>query len=403
LISGGFFLLFLWTIYGNISPVSVYKGVLPDKYLGVSVYLNSTFMDFFSHGMGILADQRVGIFSYAPLYLLMFPGLLLWARKHKRESGLLALLMVVYWGLYAWSRAQEGYCPPGRHLLAIFWIAALFTAVAMTEAKGRWPPRLIKACLALNGLVVALTISDPRLLYHHPARFTALPQAQRSHLLSTLSNSLVDFRKLVPSFADAQRIAWAPLIFFAGVIALVTAVFLIRKPPTHPRKGAWPLSCYSGLILMLSVIVLAYVFFDIQLEEPVNFPQHGYTLYFQDTNNHGPELDGFWTKGGQRTEVLIEAKSPLSSLEVAVGSQVPGKTRVNVGGRHRVAVRKDPAQLSTSLNFPSPPGFPWKGGYLYSVTVYDPVVFVPVARDPRKPDNRRLGVFVRITTHAETH
>ncbi len=396
LLSGGLFLLFLWSLYGNISPVSVYKGTLPDELLGASLYLESNIADFFYGGLGMFFDQRVGIFPYAPIYLLFIPGFILFRRKYKQDAFFLGPLLLIFWIFVSWSNVLSGFCPPGRHMLSIFWIIALFMVVALGQDQSRLKSAIKAIGISLSFVIVFLTILDPKLLYHGPSILFEYNKAIYSRLLVSLSNTFVDLRGFIPSFYDPKKIDWIPLLAWIFIAALVTFIFLKRgKAPDRPRPPR-SLVFHVSYVRAISVLVLAYIFFNIQLSDPVSFREQDCVLYFQDDNHYGKELDGFWTKGGETASVLLYSPDRLASITVDLSSEIRGTTSLSVDRFKRKVLRGRDRYHTASQTFLKPTGFPWKGGYLYSLDVFDSHDFVPFQRDRSVRDNRHLGVFVRI-------
>jgi hypothetical protein len=149
-------------------------------------------------------------------------------------------------------------------------------------------------------------------------------------------------------------------------------------------------------VFLISLLLIAYTFFDIRIDEAIHFESKPYKLYFQDTNNFGQELSGFWTLGQKATEILIKTDIEVSNISVKLSSPVPGKTKVRVGRSRQSPSRNRTEGPEHTLHFPFPAGFPTRDGYLYSIRIQEAGGFYPFRLDPGNQDNRFLGVYVEI-------
>ncbi|MGB8952007.1 MAG: hypothetical protein WCC06_04995 [Candidatus Aminicenantales bacterium] len=89
---------------------------------------------------------------------------------------------------------------------------------------------------------------------------------------------------------------------------------------------------------------------------------------------------------------MIHTPRKAKRISLTVASPVVHQAEVRVGRQERRA-RISPEERWTVL---SPVGFPWKGGYLYSVRVRNSSGFYPFRLERDSTDNRFLGVFVKI-------
>lgn len=401
LVSACLYFFYLWTLYGNFSPSSVYMGTDPARIITPSMLFNDSFAEVFQFGIGIFFDQRIGIFVYAPIYILFLAGIyFLWK---KPTNLVLALLLIFgfYWFFCSLFPYWIGYCPPGRHMLPVLWVLALFVAATLAENRNRAAGIIKSTAIGVSVAIAYLALKNPMLLYHQNLAAPPLPKGLNSNLLTSLSNAFLDLTKLVPALINQGNIRWMLLGIWIVAVALITFVLIKkRKTPGRalaPNKLGAPLAWF----FVFSFLFLSYVFFDIQLDSSESFENKGYELIFQDENHFGKELDGFWTKGNRKTEVLIKSRHPLSEIKVRLTSAVAGKTAVQID-RYKGMVKRNKALGFTSMvTVPSPKGFPWEGGYLYSLQVKEANGFVPVERDRNIQDNRFLGVFVEIFTRVD--
>jgi hypothetical protein len=393
-LSAGFFLFYLWMLYGNIWPQSLYVGSLPSgSSLSVPVFhLNAS--EFIRCGLSYLFDQRIGFLPYSPIYMIAIPGIFLSIAHKKRQSLPPLGIFLLYWSFCSMSYYWGGYCPPGRTLLPVMCILALFLAGAMAWGKNRYSIAVQRALLFLSLGIVFLCAREPRILYHEALSTRGIPSGTFSNLLKSLSNSIVNLQVAAPSLINITNVLWTPLIFWFVALALICMVFLKKEKKTIP--AFMDLKKPVLAVFLFSTLLLAYTFFDIHLDRAHTFKNKTYTLYFQDSNNYGQELEGFWTRGRLASEVLLETNAGASEIRVRLSSPVPGKATIRVGREKQSVSRGRTEGQEKTLAFTSPVGFQWKDGYLYSIRVKEGIGFHPHRLDPRVQDNRFLGVFVRI-------
>ena len=393
-ISSGLFLFFLWSLYGNIWPSSLYKGFLPSgPVLSLSIF-HFKIIEFFRCGLSYLFDQRIGIFPYSPIYLIFVPGVVLFIVRKKRQALPFFGILFLYFAFCSFAYYWGGYCPPGRTLLPVLWILALFMAVALAWGKNRYSVSIHRALLFLSLGITFICAKAPRLLYQEDLSVTGSPSGTYSNLLTSLSNSVVNLRILVPSLIYKDHIVWVPLIFWLLALVLICIVFLKKETKTTLtfRELRKPVLA----VFLFSALLIAYTFFDIHLESAHVLTGKSYTFYFQDTNNFGQELEGFWTRGQMASEILVKTDTRASEIRVKLSSPAPGKAEIRVGRAKHSAPRGRIEGQEKTLAFPYPVGFPWKGGYIYSIRVKEDRGFHPYRLDPKVQDNRFLGVFVEI-------
>lgn len=399
LLSAGLYLSLLLLLYGKLSPQTVYLGAGPVETR--PHFIVSTPLDFLSRLLGYLFDQRAGIFAVAPVYVLLIPGLFILARRSKKETLLLAGLFSVFWAFcslnyFYWG----GYCPPGRPLLPVLWVGALFMAVAFSHPPSR-AATVVRDGLAFAGFfIAALFIQSPGLLFQEslgrPGASASL--GMDSHLLTRLSNIFIDWTALVPSLSAPryQEADWTPLLIWIPAVLGISALFLFARRPAAARLPSASLRVHLGGAVLLGLVFVANAWLNIKLDRGVTLEGDGFEVFAQDTNAFPPELGGFWVKGRSRAVLVIRTPRPAPKLSLSLSSPVEGKTKVRLDGAAREVERKQGAGLERSIIFTSPRSFPWKGSRLYRLEVEESSGFYPSKIDPESRDNRFLGVFIRI-------
>ncbi|MGB8952008.1 MAG: hypothetical protein WCC06_05000 [Candidatus Aminicenantales bacterium] len=238
-ISGVLYILFLWNLYGKISPITIYRGTLDDKEYKLSFFLISGPLKAFLRCLAVFA---------------------------------------VFLAFFSVNRFWGGHAPPGRHLISVFWILAVFLAPVF-QVKNKAVALLRRIFLALSFLIVFACLQNPWLLFHENISNRASEIGLSSNLLTSLSNTFIDFRKVVPSLAHQPSVPWLTLTAWTAGIALVTAFVLKRKIPEVRKKRRFPLVPHLILVFSLSVLFLSYVFFNIHLERGAVFPSPNFQVF----------------------------------------------------------------------------------------------------------------------------
>jgi hypothetical protein len=383
-------IVFLKSLWGNVSPFVIYRGA------PVSEYFKHGVIEIGNHFLGLLLDQRIGILVWGPYLLLFVPGLVLLFRKRRREFFLLltplAAWLVFSSLVYSWG----AYCPPGRPLLPVLPLFAGLAGVALAGMDGT-PKRVLGIGLvALTVLITLVCLRNPRLLYHENLAETAPPQGTYSLLLSSARTLYLDGTRLVPSLSNwkaAERREF-PTIFWLIGIGVLTWIWL--KTPRRASRPRRPLEAHAAGVLILSLLVLAFVFFRAGLDEERSFAIPGGRVFFQDENTHGLELAGFWTRGPSAATVIVQTPTPAERILIEVSGGVSGPVELAIGPRRGVVRLENRTDLRAVWSVDSPVGFPWRKGRLYAVRIRAVRPFVPHQLDPASADGRRLGVFARI-------
>jgi hypothetical protein len=399
ILSAGFYLFYLWSLYGTFWPTAIYTGYLPQgPRLSLKIF-HFKISEFFRCGLSYLFDQTVGIFPYSPIYMIFFPGIILSIKRRKRQALYLLGVFLLHWGSCAWAYYWWGYIPPGRALLPVVFIMALFMAGSLAWGKNRCSVSLSRILLFMSFGIAFLCTKYPELLYHEfLSHYTNLSPAF-SKLMTSLSNSLINFRLFVPSLIKKTQILWAPLILWLMGFFCVCLLYLKKEKTalyTNERLRKPIIAVFT-----MSTLFIVYTFFDIHLGQANFYTNRPYELYFQDNNNFGQELQGFWTKGRKSSEVLVKTPIRASEIRVRLLSPAEGEATVRVGREKRSIPRGRIEGQEKALHFTSPVGFPWKGGHIYNIRVKEKRGFVPYQRDPEVQDNRFLGVFVDIAVTLE--
>lgn len=398
-LSAGFYLLFFWSIYGNFSPVSVYTGVVPGLRLAAhsEKFLRFPILRVLERSLGYLIDQKYGILVYSPFYLLGMAGLYFHSLRRRREASVLLVVLAGYW-VFSANYYWGGFCPPGRPVIPVLWIWALFLAAALKEEQTPFRKAVCSTTLLLSSWVTWAALKDPWILYHEEFASELGGDLLYSKITRALSNSFVKFHSLFPSLKEPEVLNRMTLLLWAAALCIIIIAYVKSKAPAKPRTLSLKMAGPLLLVFLLSLTLLTYTFFDIHLEGKETYPQQGYALYFQDDNTFGKEIGGFWVKGKKRAHVILESVTPLSEIIVTVTSPVEGTASLQVGPFKSEVSRTESAGFSRSVAFSAVRSFPFRGRHLCAIAIEDSSGFIPFQRDSRVKDNRFLGVFVQLTT-----
>jgi hypothetical protein len=396
--SAGLFLLFLHSLFGRISPQSVYLGSARGADWPLSRFLVKGLAGFSSSWLAFLLDQRIGLIIYAPVLILGLAGFYLLWKRRPEPACLLGGLFVAFWIFCSATLYWGGFCPPGRPLLPVIWIPALFLAVVLANEGNKTALVIRKALVVLSFFFVFVALPHPRLLYQDSMTFLLGPGHPElpSRLLSSLDGLLIDWTKWVPTLATTVREqkTWGLALVWVIAMLTINLVFLRKKRAKSPEAARLGLKGNLALVVFLGMVFVTLSFFDVRLEN--GFAVSGGDAFAQDENSLGPELGGLWVRGESKATLVIRTERPLSRLSVRLQSPVEGKTTVQLGNKTQEARRPSRNMDEQVLLFSSPRPFRWKGRCLYTLQVKEKGGFYPYNIDMNSRDKRFLGVFVRI-------
>jgi hypothetical protein len=404
-VSAGLFLLFLYSLYGRISPQVVYRGSAEGVDLSISRFLVKDLADFWSRLLAYLIDQRIGLLVYAPVLILSLAGFFL-LRKRKPEAafllgGMFGVFLVFCSMTFYWA----GYCPPGRPLLPVVWIPALFLAAGLADERTKIALVIRKGLVIVSFYLVYVGLRNPRLLYQDSMSFLLGPghREMPSQLLGSLKGMLVDWTRWVPTLATTvlEQKTWGIAFFWIIAVLAITLIFLWKGRENSRKTVGLGLMGHLGLIVFFGVVFVTLSFFSVRLEN--GFAVSGGEVFAQDANCLGPELGGFWVRGESRTVLIIQTDHPASKLSVKLQSPVEGKTAVQLGNKKKESRRSSRNMAEQVLVFSSPRAFRWKGRHLYTLQVEEKGGFYPYNIEVKSRDKRFLGVFVRLDLSYSPH
>ncbi len=160
------FFLFLHDQYGGWSPNRIYAGwdkapqSLMDLIRQEGIGRIGTMLRM---SIGLWIDQRFGLLSYAPLYLLFFPGVI-YVLRIKSSVRFMLIWFFIHFLILCWGAPLGGFAPPSRHMIVLLPIILIVLAQAFSEYFGA---RKVSAFMlfGFSWLIAAFMYLDFRSLF----------------------------------------------------------------------------------------------------------------------------------------------------------------------------------------------------------------------------------------------
>jgi len=259
------FFLYLYSAYGNFSPMSVYTGVLTEaqkieyaegmQSIKIQNRIETLFDYFF--------DQRDGLILYNPFFLFFFPGLIL-ALKNFRKYYLHILVSsasFIYLLYHGYSTVRPGYCPQARYLLPVAWTLLLFSVIYFVESRNRIFKKIYVLIPVYSFFITLFQIFNPFTLYQS----TTHNYLDRSGLIfQKLSNIYFDLPSILPSFIKVDgNFKYLPNIMFLSLFILFI-YFSLRKSEFKSRIS-------PGLPVFIILFAVFSLLPRVSLYNPVKF------------------------------------------------------------------------------------------------------------------------------------
>ncbi len=228
---------------------------------------------------GHLFDQRWGLLPYAPVYLLVFAGIIAMFRTGRASDRRLllwiALLFVPYMTL---TTAFEGWYgiwnPPGRYLSTFVPLAAAPFAVSLFAFSRAWVPRvaygLLYGALTLVSLIfMAFMMYDPRLIWTLP-EWTVHEWLARDPAVPWQHN--VDIRAIRTDFVQPDAVLHplksGQLIGASVLVVLICYLLLLLVPRTGAARRL-PFATQGAILIgALAIVSLGWYSMNYEYLKP---------------------------------------------------------------------------------------------------------------------------------------
>lgn len=259
------FSVFIYSLYGSFSPVSVYEGVLsPEKaaalkeaVLGYPLrWRVESFLDYF-------LDQRDGLFLYSPFFFFSLPGLINGWKKARKEILFLLFISLPYLFNYAFFTHRQGYSPQGRVLTPLSWVGVILVGYFLFWNRKKVFSYLFWI-LSLSGLIITfILLLNPGFLYQPTTHeYTSRP----GDLFVFLSNTHFFLPTYLPSFIKIDNSSYWPNYVWLLVILGLSATYGLTKGRMALKKSHLSLICFT--------ILSGACFFWVLYPQQALYPSH---------------------------------------------------------------------------------------------------------------------------------
>jgi hypothetical protein len=245
-----FFLLlffgYLFMAYGNLSPMSIYTGVMTEEQAR-DYYENvhriplknriETLLDYFF-------DQRDGLLLYNPFYFFFFPGVILAFKKIKKYGNhlLVSAAGFVYLLYHGYSTVRPGVCPQARYLVPIGWVLLLFAVIYYLETRNNFMKKMFWLVPFYSFFVVLFQVLNPYTLYqtttHDFLYRPGLMFQKWSNIYVNLSGLLPSFIKSVPSLQSPFYRPSSNHDYLPNIIGLLLFTVLVLFALIRWKRGS---------------------------------------------------------------------------------------------------------------------------------------------------------------------
>lgn len=243
---------FTYQLYGTISPISIYEGVMTqDKVqafketaLGIPLMARlETFFDYF-------LDQRDGLLLYSPLYFFAFLGFVEIFRRARGKFWALLFIVLPFILNYAFFTHRQGYSPQARVLTPVSWVGAVAVGYFLVHNRKRIFSFLFGFSGFLSLAVAGILLRHPSFLYQPTTHdFTSRP----GDLFVFLSNLHFFLPPLFPSFLKIRNIDYLPNYIWIATVFVFVLAYVFLKKDIAPGRGfhaGFTLILMSGLIFL---------------------------------------------------------------------------------------------------------------------------------------------------------
>ncbi len=322
LLSLTLFYMFIHSIYGTFSPVSVYEGVLTPERLqafkvaALSAPLAMRFDTLFNYFL----DQRDGLLLYSPFYVFAFLGFVEIFRRSKRDFLILLFIPAPYLLNYAFFTHRQGYSPQGRILTPVSWILGLAVGYFLVHNRKRIYAFLFWF-LSFAGVAIALfLLSNPHSLYQPTTNeFTS----RAGEMFVELSNMYIFLPHFLPSFIKVDNTGYTPNYLWILAIAILVCAYAFIKKEMPLNKAFY----YGfGWILLLCAFFLWVLFprpslYDVRTYHYSPQVALGYYLYPMGDGVVVKKTAEFYLHREKDYRILFSSRRARENLQLNFGSE----------------------------------------------------------------------------------
>jgi hypothetical protein len=222
------FFLFLNHEYGGWSPNRIYAGwdkpaqSLLDLIRQEGIGRIRTMIKM---ALGLWIDQRFGLISHAPLYVLFFPAVI-WMLRSKSTIKFILVWFAIHFLILCWGAPLGGFAPPSRHVIVLLPLILIPLTLIISNLSGS-KKYLAVGMFILSWFFAVLMMLNYRLL------FSNVTWRNPDGVSPFWQNLGLDW--LIPSLT-ATHPNWVPVIAWCVVLGAIAWVIYpqISKAETNP-------------------------------------------------------------------------------------------------------------------------------------------------------------------------
>lgn len=226
---------YIYALYGNFNPISIYEGVLnpdilknfKDIMLKTPILLRiDTFFDYF-------LDQRDGLFLYSPLYFFSFLGFIEVFRREKKDFFAFLFIPSLFILNYAFFAHRQGGCPQGRVLTSVSWVLILLVGYFFVYNKKNIYKILFRIACCTSFIFFLILLRNPSFLLQPTTHEYTFRGGDLFIFLSNINFSLYEF---LPSFIKVNNLGYVPNYVWLGLILLFVAGYASKVDIKLPSR-----------------------------------------------------------------------------------------------------------------------------------------------------------------------
>jgi len=174
--------------------------------------------------LGLLFSQEVGLLMYAPIYVLVFPGIV-WMSLHRRREflRLMGVILPTYLMAASYTHWWGGESPPARYMVAVVPFLTPFMAYSLGVCRQKFF-RLLSILLGMISLYIAYVLAK------FPVSLARFAGDTKNHFLSYYGPS-IDLTRYFPSFFEGGSARYE-LTFLWGLLIVLICLY-------HMKHSVW--------------------------------------------------------------------------------------------------------------------------------------------------------------------
>jgi len=316
------FYVFVYVLYGTLSPIAVYEGTLSPERIeaftqtALAIPLRAraeSFLDYF-------LDQRDGLLLYSPLYFFALLGLVEIYRQRKKIFWCLLLIGLPFLLNYAFFTHRQGACPQGRVLAPVSWIAAVALGYFLVHNRKKIFAFFFGAAAAASFVIAGILLLHPSFLYQPTTHnFTSRP----GDFFVYLSNMHFFLPPFLPSFLKIDNSRYCPNYIWALALVLFLLAYVISRKKRPLGRAIPPLFALSAFLMSLLLWVL-YPRSSVFPIKPVRYTAEralGFSLFPMGQGVVAKESGDFYLHFEKSYRFIFSSRAKLERVKLLFGSE----------------------------------------------------------------------------------